>query len=258
MDYEIHEQILLYLFENRDTDKYYDLLEKFTIVPRQVLHDRVEELKNKNLIDVQYPFYGGFILDVRTGETKDMMTHEDFIKAKIRTDGIDHVKNKILMKITDDEIIDKILNLMADKEQHSVQGQIAKHFHLIDNTHDRIRERMIRKQLIRPYTKDGEIITDFGMDVIDEGGWLKFKEIQDQSKPKESNPTIIHTGDIGTIQTNYGTVNGAMTQSSDSSQNKITNTPAKANSSIIKKILIGVAVGLIVALVLYYFFGIKN
>lgn len=139
----------------------------------------------------------------------------------------------------------------------SVASRGAAQAHRTFATPSRTRERMIRKKLIEPFTADGDIITDFGMDVIDEGGWIKFKEATDQNVLREAKPTIINlTGDIGHIQKNYGTVHGSMT--SDSSQNKTTITPAKADSSISKKIFIGVIVGLIVALILYFVFGIKT
>jgi hypothetical protein len=79
--------------------------------------------------------------------------------------------------------------------------------------------------------------------------------INDETRKKTQNIYNITTGDIGDFQKNYGTVHGSMT--SDSSQNKTTNTPVKAESSISKKIFIGVVVGLSVEIILYYLFGIK-
>ena len=56
---------------------------------------------------------------------------------------------------------------------------------------------------------------------------------------------------------NYGTVHGGQNQSSDSSINKTKIIPAKADSSMIRKILIGIGVGVVVGLILYYIFGIQ-
>jgi hypothetical protein len=238
MEYEIHEQILLHLYELRNSDEYSDLLIQFKDISSQVLNDRVEELRTKDLIDVQYPFQGGFIMEYGSGRTTNIIGGQRYLKAKIKADGIDYVKDKILLTVSDDEIINKILDIMSDREQHSVQGQIAVYFHLVDNTHYRIRERMIRKRLIKSYTKDGEIITDFGMDVIDKGGWIKFKEAE-QNITADTKGTIINvTADIGAIQKNYGTIHGAMSQSIVSS-NKSTSrpTPTASKSINIKKII---------------------
>ena len=94
---------MLYLYELRESGEYYDLLIQFKDVPNKVLHSRVEELKNKKWIDVHYPFYGGFIINTRTGTTTDFGGGKDYLKARIKADGIDHVKNQILTR----EKIDK-------------------------------------------------------------------------------------------------------------------------------------------------------
>ena len=93
-----------------------------------------------------------------------------------------------------------------------------------------------------------------GKKIKEAGGYLKVKaDLIKKEEEKRQRTVNIKVGDIG--QVNYGTVHGSMT--SDSSQNKTTNIPAKADSSMSKKIFIGVVVGLIVAIILYYLFGIK-
>ena len=100
-----------------------------------------------------------------------------------------------------DKIINDVLEVMSDRQQHSVQGLVAKLFRHIDTAND-FRERMTRKGLVKPYTKDGEMITDFGMEVVEEYyGWLNYLHQQEiNRKPKH------HWSGIGA---NYATMIGA-------------------------------------------------
>lgn len=53
-------------------------------------------------------------------------------------------------------------------------------------------------------------------------------------------------------------IHGPVSQSSDSSRNKIESAPAKASTSIIKKIIVGVVIGVLAGLILYYVFKIPS
>ena len=81
MKREIHEEILLYLFELRDSEDHHDLLIKFKNISETLLHERVQELEAKKLITTQYPFTGFFMAG--SGESTNFGETESYIKAKI-------------------------------------------------------------------------------------------------------------------------------------------------------------------------------
>lgn len=101
-------------------------------------------------------------------------------------------------------------------------------------------------------SKDG---FEIGINEKSKAAFYSKKYLKEFSKSAvTSQPTI----QIGTVQQVVSsTVHGGFTQSSDSSINKIKTISAKADNSMIKKILIGIGVGVIVGLILYYIFGIQ-
>jgi hypothetical protein len=79
---------------------------------------------------------------------------------------------------TIDEMIDGVLKVMADKEQHKTETLVESLYEVIDhNIQENVREKMLRKYLIEPYTKDGDTISDHGMDILETGGWLVFNNL---------------------------------------------------------------------------------
>lgn len=86
--------------------------------------------------------------------------------------------------MSDDQIINDVLDAMKDRQQHSIQALVLKISGRIDSNFDFF-DKMKRRNLVKAYTKDGEMITDFGMDVIEAGGWIKYLESQQMTdKPK--------------------------------------------------------------------------
>lgn len=76
---------------------------------------------------------------------------------------------------TIDELIDGILKVFEDRQQHDVEAETYQRTGVADPAiGERVREKMIRKGLIEPYTHDGDIITDEGMEVLEAGGWLVY------------------------------------------------------------------------------------
>lgn len=73
-----------------------------------------------------------------------------------------------------DEAINKVLPLFEDKEQHKVTKLVFEVLGVIDiNFTSKVREKMIRKRLIEEHTLNGgDIITDHGMNILENGGWL--------------------------------------------------------------------------------------
>jgi hypothetical protein len=98
MSYELHEKILLYLFELRHTDETHDLLIKFEGTPKRLIYSKTEELKKKGFIEVEYPFAGIGSLDWNTGRLDFPNAESEYLKAKIRNEGIEFVKTKILKR----------------------------------------------------------------------------------------------------------------------------------------------------------------
>lgn len=97
MDYEIHEQILLYLFQHRNSGQMHDLLQGLHGVERSIISDKALELQQRGYIETKFPFPGVGSLDWNTGEVEwHGAENDDYIKAKISTDGIDYVKSALL------------------------------------------------------------------------------------------------------------------------------------------------------------------
>jgi hypothetical protein len=111
MEYEIHERILLYLYELRHKDESYDLLKKFSDVNETLLRDTAEHLRKEGLIDVEYPFLGFGSVDFNTGQVDfPYAEKEDYVKAKIKTPGIEYVKQNLLKKT---DTLDKLYKIIA-------------------------------------------------------------------------------------------------------------------------------------------------
>jgi hypothetical protein len=99
MKHEIHERILLYLYELRENDEKFDLLIKFIDINETLLRENIEHLDKEKLIEVEYPFLGFGTVNLRTGETN--FPYKDtnkFIKAKIKPAGTEYVKQNLLKK----------------------------------------------------------------------------------------------------------------------------------------------------------------
>lgn len=93
-DFETHEKILIYLYENRKTEAHFDLLKQFNNVSRESIYEKAGDLERKGLITAQYPFLGVGYLNDRTGEVSyPNAEKEDYLKAKLTTDGIDYVRD---------------------------------------------------------------------------------------------------------------------------------------------------------------------
>lgn len=100
MGLELHERILLFLFER--PDDYLDLYARFKNTDRNLLFDRARELRKKNFIDTEDSDAGiglGWV-NFETGETHIPIS--DTLFARITTDGIDHVKTNLLKIPTSD------------------------------------------------------------------------------------------------------------------------------------------------------------
>ena len=158
--------------------------------------------------------------------------------------------------MTEDERVHKLLEFMWTTNKERYDWDLASLVPAFSNVLNEYEIRRLCQILIENgdardnRTKDG-----FSIGFIDESksAFHSKKYLQEARQPTVS----ITTGDIGTIQKNFGTVHGPMNQSSDSSENKTTTKPAKTDKSVTKEIFVGVVVGLIVALILYYFFGVK-
>lgn len=99
MEYELHEKILLYLYELRHKDELYDLLIKFNDINDSLLRETTEHLQKEGLIETEYPFLGVGSVDFNTGRIDfPYAEKEDFLKAKILTPGIEYVKQNLLKK----------------------------------------------------------------------------------------------------------------------------------------------------------------
>lgn len=113
------------------------------------------------------------------------------------------------------------------------------------------------KRLIEPGTHDEEyiVLTTFGYDIITKhGGWLNFLKTNSAGNP------LVSVRVVGTeqkLEIKDSVIHGDAIQSSDSSQKKIEKKATKQETSIIKKVVISVIGGLILALILYYVFGIN-
>lgn len=93
MKNELHEEILLYLYERRNEDEFVDILPRFKEFSANLLYEKAGELENKKLIRANYPFSGIGALDWNTGEmTWHGAEKENYIKAKITTEGIEVVR----------------------------------------------------------------------------------------------------------------------------------------------------------------------
>jgi len=95
MSDELHEKILIYLYELRESDEKHDLLIVFNKVNQTVLSDTIEELRKKKFIEVEYPFYPPYSLN---SPSPPSFNQQNFIKAKIKLQGIEHVKNEIIFQ----------------------------------------------------------------------------------------------------------------------------------------------------------------
>lgn len=111
MKHELHEQILIYLFELRHTSVYFDLLIKFNPAPRELIFKKIEELKIKGFIEVEYPPTGIGQFDWHSGAITFPDVEEDYLKAKITIEGIENVKGVILRKKNYIEIAHKIVTI---------------------------------------------------------------------------------------------------------------------------------------------------
>ena len=89
MGQELHEQILLYLFQFRDDGEFHDILAKFNDRNKKLIRETINELATKKFIR-ENPS-----LRVITGEP-DRYPRKDTLKAKILIDGINFVKEKLL------------------------------------------------------------------------------------------------------------------------------------------------------------------
>lgn len=113
------------------------------------------------------------------------------------------------------------------------------------------------KRLIEPGSKDEEyiVLTTFGYDVVTKhGGWLNFIKTNSLGNP------LVSVRVVGTeqkLEIKDSVIHGDAIQSSDSSQKKIVKKATKQETSMIKKVVISVIGGLILALILYYVFGIN-
>ncbi len=86
---EIHEKILVCLYEFRNDSDYHDLFNEFEQGDYEVIWDRVNSLCNEKLIETQLDVYIGW-----SGPTKPK--HNLF--ARITKQGIEHVKINIINK----------------------------------------------------------------------------------------------------------------------------------------------------------------
>lgn len=99
MENEIHEKILLFLFEHRNNDEVYDLYKQFSGVDQNIIAKRTRELQKQGFISLEFPFGGATVFLMKTGEVKGSMPPSGhFIKARILTPGIDYVKKELLKK----------------------------------------------------------------------------------------------------------------------------------------------------------------
>ncbi|HEX9651817.1 MAG TPA: hypothetical protein VGA21_14740 [Cyclobacteriaceae bacterium] len=100
--YELHEQILLYLYEYRNTGNLYNLLDKFGNLNRNLLREKVDELYSKGFIHV-IPEYYVQVVSLKpkknrgvTVQTGNRQNKPERILARILTTGVEYVKKEIL------------------------------------------------------------------------------------------------------------------------------------------------------------------
>lgn len=111
MKHELHEEILLFLYDFRKTEDKPDVFEKFKGENVNVLKETIEELSGKDFIEVEYPFVGFGSLNWHTGEMKfPHADPNDFRKCKIKTAGIEYVKQNLLKKT---DTLDKVYKIIA-------------------------------------------------------------------------------------------------------------------------------------------------
>jgi hypothetical protein len=89
---ELHEEILLYLYQFKNDGEFHDILDKFKNYPPKTIYDVTRELNSKKLIHLNSG------LRIITGDNN--RGHEkDSIRVKILIDGINYLKNNDLLKI---------------------------------------------------------------------------------------------------------------------------------------------------------------
>jgi hypothetical protein len=95
MKYDLHEQILIYLFDLRENGIKHDLLDKFDNVRKTHLYETVISLNEKKYIETDRPFKTRLLTN---GRDKQLRQEGEKLISKITPDGIDYVKTKILVK----------------------------------------------------------------------------------------------------------------------------------------------------------------
>lgn len=93
---ELHEQILVYLYNNRNNDAQYDLFIKFKNISKTLVFNKATELADKGLIATETSEMGIGSFSWDTGEITFPNAGEPYLKAKIRNEGIQYVKQNIL------------------------------------------------------------------------------------------------------------------------------------------------------------------
>jgi hypothetical protein len=95
MKNDLHEQILIYLFDLRENGIKHDLLDKFDNVRKNHLYETVISLNEKKYIETDRPFKNRLLT---YGRDKQLRQEGEKLISKITPDGIDYVKTKILVK----------------------------------------------------------------------------------------------------------------------------------------------------------------
>lgn len=95
MEHELHERIMLFLFEHRNTNNSYDLLQEFKDDDSDLVTERAQYLYNQKYIHAFFP--SGFgLMNLQTGEYTHGMSISDSISARILPAGIDYVKKELM------------------------------------------------------------------------------------------------------------------------------------------------------------------
>ena len=112
--HELHEEILLFLYQLRNSEERPDLLKKFKGANESILRDTIEHLRERGLIEVEYPYMGVGTLDWRSGEIDfPNADPNDFRNGKIKTAGIEYVKKNLVKKPDLLEKLNKVIGIIG-------------------------------------------------------------------------------------------------------------------------------------------------
>lgn len=91
---DLSERILLHLYKLREDFKFHDLLDKFDRIDKAVLYKATDSLKKRGLIDTEHQV--NFRSTPNRDKRQDRQSGEN-MNAKIKSDGIEYVKAKLLL-----------------------------------------------------------------------------------------------------------------------------------------------------------------